>query len=144
MVFVVSGSVSFETDPNSGSSPSLICIRIPGNDTESTDPEHLLNYSSLSIVYNLSNFLETRKRFFWLRTFPSIDCSCWRSTYSQILETIFFSTAIFADSWKIQLGNSFLCYIVCCLIYFHDIFQCIGVRGSICPPLPIPPRKATS
>ena len=38
MVLVGSGSVSFDTDPDSGSSHFLIRIRIQGNYTDSTDP----------------------------------------------------------------------------------------------------------
>ena len=39
MVLVGSGSVSFDTDPDSGSSHFLIRIRIQGNDTDSMDPD---------------------------------------------------------------------------------------------------------
>ena len=39
MVLVGSGSVSFDTDPDSGSSHFLIRILIQGNDTDSTDPD---------------------------------------------------------------------------------------------------------
>ena len=39
MVLVGSGSVSFDTDPDSGSSHFLIRIRIQGNYTDSTDPD---------------------------------------------------------------------------------------------------------
>ena len=35
-----SGSISFVTDPDFGSSKLLIRIRIQGNDTDSTDPQH--------------------------------------------------------------------------------------------------------
>ena len=50
MVLVGSGSVSFDTDPDSGSSHFL--IRIQGNDTDSTDPDpqHWL----LNIILNRS------------------------------------------------------------------------------------------
>ena len=39
MVLVGSGSVSFHTDPDSGSSHFFIRIRIQRNDTDSTDPD---------------------------------------------------------------------------------------------------------
>ena len=39
MVLVGSGSESFDTDPNSGSSHFFIRIRIQGKDTDSTDPD---------------------------------------------------------------------------------------------------------
>ena len=44
MVLVGSGSISFDTDPDSGSSHFLIRIWIQGNDTDSTDldPPHCL------------------------------------------------------------------------------------------------------
>ena len=39
MVLVGSGSVSFDTDPDSGSSHFFIRIRIQGNDTDYMDPD---------------------------------------------------------------------------------------------------------
>ena len=39
MVLVGFGSVSFDTDPDSGSTHFFMRIRIQGNDTDSTDPD---------------------------------------------------------------------------------------------------------
>ena len=52
MVLVGSGSVSFDTDPDSGSSFFLIRIRIQGNYTDSTDPDppHCVSLSSFCIM----------------------------------------------------------------------------------------------
>ena len=44
MVLVGSYSVSFDTDPDSGSSHFFIRIQIQGNYTDSTDPAHCYRY----------------------------------------------------------------------------------------------------
>ena len=52
MVFVCSGSVSFDTDQDSGFGHLLIRIRIQGNETDSTipDPQHCVRLSVFGVV----------------------------------------------------------------------------------------------
>ena len=54
MVLVGSGSVTFDTDPDSGFVHLLIRIRIQGNETDSTnpdpDPQHCVRLSEFGFV----------------------------------------------------------------------------------------------